>query len=87
MDTFSAADTLGIINHGNTIFIVCNSLKKNKWITYITLIVTILTKLFLDMLRYDHLRILITPNQIASIGLLVIVIAVYIYNFAKSLKV
>ena len=28
------------------IFIVCNSLKKNKWITYITLIVTILTKLF-----------------------------------------
>ena len=62
------------------IFIVCNSLKKNKWITYIT-------KLFLDMLRYDHLRILITPNQIASIGLLVIVIAVYIYNFAKSLKV
>ena len=69
------------------IFIVCNSLKKNKWITYITLIVTILTKLFLDMLRYDHLRILITPNQIASIVLLVIVIAVYIYNFAKSLKV
>ena len=61
--------------------------KKIKGITYITLIVTILTKLFLDMLRYDHLRILITPNQIASIGLLVIVIAVYIYNFAKSLKV
>ena len=69
------------------IFIICNSLKKIKGITYITLIVTILTKLFLDMLRYDHLRILITPNQIVSIVLLVIVIAVYIYNFAKSLKI
>ena len=34
MDTFSAADTLGIINHGNTIFIVCNSVDRTCKLTW-----------------------------------------------------
>lgn len=68
------------------IFFVCNRFKKSKNIIYITLITTVLAKLVLDIFRYEHLSIIITPNQYVSIALLIFILIIYIYNFTKSFK-
>ena len=68
------------------IFIICHKLKDKKDINYITLILVSIFKFLLDFLRYDHINILITKNQIFSIVLLLITIIVYIINRKKLVK-
>ena len=64
------------------VFFICNCFKKRKNIHYIVLIVVSVFKFLLDFLRYDHISILITKNQIFSIILLFIIFIVY---FTKKL--
>ena len=62
------------------IFFICHLLRKNKNINYIVLIFASIFKFLLDFLRYDHVNVLITKNQIFSIILLLITIVLYIKN-------
>ena len=68
------------------IFIICHKFKNNKYINYITLILVAVFKFLLDFLRYDHVNILITRNQIFSIILVVITIVIFILNKKKFVK-
>ena len=69
------------------IFLICHHFKNNKYINYIVLILVSVFKFILDFLRYDHVNILITRNQIFSIILLLITIIVFIkYNKKKTHK-
>ncbi len=54
------------------IFIYCNKNKEKENIVYITLYLTVIMKFLLDFLRYDHLTIPITTNQIFSIIILLV---------------
>lgn len=62
------------------VFIICHKLKNNKYIIYITLLLTSFVKFSLDFLRYDHLTKVITPNQIFSIILIIITIIMFLYE-------
>ncbi len=62
------------------VFFICHKYKDNKNINYIVLVLVAIIKFLLDFLRYDHVKVLITSNQIFSIILLVITIIVYIFN-------
>lgn len=69
-----------------SIFILCHNLKKNKNINYFVLIMVAFFKFLLDFLRYDHIDLLITKNQLFSIILLAITIIIYIVNSYKINK-
>lgn len=60
------------------IFIICNIFRNNKNINYISLILIVVLKFFLDFLRYDHVKILISRNQIFSIVVLIITLGLFI---------
>jgi len=62
------------------LFLILNKFKNNKYINYIVLIFVSIIKFLLDFLRYEHLNIFITRNQIFSILLLVIVLIVFVVN-------
>ena len=62
------------------IFIICNKLRNNKNIVYITIFISILLKFLLDFLRYDHINQILTINQIFSIILLIILAIVYVFR-------
>lgn len=62
------------------IFIIANKLRNNKNVIYITVLVSILMKFLLDFLRYEHIKRVLSVNQIFSIILLVVLIIVYIFN-------
>ncbi len=62
------------------LFLFCNKFKDKENIEYITLILTAILKFLLDFLRYDHLTISITTNQIFSIILIILTILIWIYN-------
>lgn len=62
------------------LFLILNKFKNNKYINYIVLILVSIIKFLLDFLRYEHINILITRNQIFSILLLVIVLIVFVIN-------
>lgn len=62
------------------VFVICNKLKNNKYIIYITLLLTSFVKFSLDFLRYDHIKKIITPNQIFSIILVIITIIIFVYQ-------
>ena len=62
------------------IFVICQFSNKNKNINYIVLILVSVVKFLLDFLRHDHMRVLITSNQIFSIILLVVTIVKYIMS-------
>lgn len=66
------------------LFIICYKLKDNKYINYIVLISVSILKFLLDFLRYEHIKILITRNQIFSIILLIVTIIVFIYYKKKN---
>ncbi len=68
------------------IFLICHKLRNNKNIAYITLILIAIVKASLDFLRYDHLTIKITTNQIFSIVLILITILIYEYQKMKITK-
>lgn len=65
------------------IFIICNKLRNNKNIIYITIFISTIAKFLLDFLRYEHINKLITANQIFSI---VIIIVLLIMVIIKKLK-
>lgn len=65
------------------IFIICNKLRNNKNIIYITIFISTIAKFLLDFLRYEHINKLITTNQIFS---LVIIIVLIIIVIIKKLK-
>lgn len=60
------------------LFLVLNKLKKKKNIIYTSLISVTVIKFLTDFLRFDHTKVIITPNQIFSIGLIIVVIIIYI---------
>lgn len=62
------------------LFLILNKFKNNKYINYIVLILVSIIKFLLDFLRYEHIDILITRNQIFSILLVVIVLLVFVIN-------
>lgn len=62
------------------LFLILNKFKNNKYINYIVLIFVSIIKFLLDFLRYEHLNIFITRNQIFSILLLVIVLMIFVIN-------
>ena len=66
------------------VFFICSRLKNNKNINYIVLILVSIIKFSLDFLRYDHIKISITSNQIFSIILLAVTIVVYLFNRLKK---
>lgn len=61
-------------------FFICHFISKNKNIDYIVLILVSFLKFMLDFLRYEHIDILITKNQIFSIMLLFATIIVYVFK-------
>lgn len=69
-----------------SIFIICLVIKNNKNINYIVLLLVSVFKFLLDFLRYDHINILITKNQIFSIILFLITIIVFILHKNKKLS-
>lgn len=66
------------------IFVLCNALRYNKNIVYITAIISAVTKFALDYLRYEHIGKILTTNQVLSIFLVAITVAVYVINKAKE---
>ena len=62
------AETIAFI----LIFIICNKLRNNKNIIYITAIISLIAKFLLDFLRYEHINKILTINQIFSIIILVV---------------
>ena len=62
------------------IFVICHHFRNKKIISYVVLILVSISKFSLDFLRYDHVKILITRNQIFSIILLLITIVSYFIN-------
>lgn len=68
------------------LFIICNKIKNNKNIVYITIILCSLFKFLLDFLRYDHVYKLITINQIFSLILFIGTIGLLVYNKIKYRK-
>ena len=68
------------------IFIVSNFFKSKKYIAYYSLIASIIIKFILDFLRYEHIKKVITFNQIVCIILFIITIIMIIVNKKISNK-
>ncbi len=66
------------------IFVICHFLRKKKSINYIVMVLVSIFKFSLDFLRYDHVDILITRNQVFSILLLIITIVAFILRKTKK---
>ena len=62
------------------IFIICNKNRNKENISYYTIIICSITKFLLDFFRYDHIKTLITKNQIFSIILISITIIIILYK-------
>lgn len=58
------------------IFIICNKLRNNKNIIYITVFISIISKFLLDFLRYEHINKILSINQIFSIILIVVIVLI-----------
>lgn len=66
-------------------FIICHFSKKNNSINYVVMVMVSIFKFLLDFLRYDHINILITRNQMFSILLLFITVIIYIVHNNKKI--
>lgn len=60
------------------IFLICNKLRNNKNIIYITALISTIAKFLLDFLRYEHLNKILTTNQIFSIIIVIVLIIIFI---------
>ena len=69
------------------IFFICEKNKDNKNINYIVLLLVSITKFILDFLRYDHINILITKNQIFSIIIFILTISLYLLKKIKKITI
>lgn len=65
------------------LFIICNKLKNNKNIIYLTILICSTAKFLLDYLRYDHITKFMTVNQMFSIVLIFVTIMMFVYNRKK----
>lgn len=68
------------------IFIICNKLRNNKNIIYITIFISTIAKFLLDFLRYEHINKLITANQIFSIIVIIVIIVLLIIKKLKKTR-
>ena len=66
------------------IFIICNTYRDKKNISYAVLLLIGIFKFSLDYLRYSHIGVILSPNQIFSIMLIIITLIVYIYRKKKN---
>lgn len=69
------------------IFFICNKYKDKKNINFITLLVVFIFKFLLDFLRYDHINLLLSRNQIVSILLIVILLVIKKTNIIDKILV
>jgi len=65
------------------IFVICNKYKEKEQIIWIAIIISSFCKFVLDFLRYEHIKVLITTNQIISIILIIISFIVLVLNKVK----
>jgi len=69
------------------IFMICHRLRENYNIIYIVFVLYVVFKFLLDFLRYDHVNVLLTVNQIFSIILFLVVVIFYCFSrIKKSVK-
>ena len=68
------------------LFIIVHIFKDKKYINYITLFLVSLFKFSLDFLRYDHVKEVITRNQIFSIIIMVTAIVLFIIEYKKKIR-
>ena len=66
------------------LFYVCNKNKNKKNITYITLLLTFIFKFILDFLRYEHIKIFLSRNQIVSILLIIFLLIINKTNYINK---
>ena len=66
------------------IFVFCHLLRNKRYISYIVLFLVNIFKFLLDFLRYEHLEVLITKNQIFSIILFITTLIIFLYNRFKN---
>lgn len=66
------------------VFFICHKLRKNKNVSYITLLLVSIIKFSLDFLRYEHINVLITKNQIFSIFLFICTLILMIRKNKKK---
>ena len=69
------------------LFIILLRFKDKKYINYITLFLVCLFKFLLDFLRYDHVKEIITRNQIFSIVVIVTAIVLFIIEYKKKTRI
>ena len=67
------------------IFIFCNKNRDKKYIIYITIIISALSKFLLDFLRYEHVNKIVSINQIFSIFIILCTIFIYFYKNKKAI--
>ena len=67
------------------IFIICHFNRNKKNIGYITLLVVTIFKFLLDFLRYEHIKIMLSKNQIFSLVLIFIILIVWIKDKIKKI--
>lgn len=60
------------------IFLICNKLRNNKNIIYITALISTIAKFLLDFLRYEHINKILTTNQIFSIIIVIVLTIIFI---------
>ncbi len=68
------------------LFIILNKYKHKKNIIPITIITSATTKMLLDFLRYEHIKKIISVNQIFSFFLIIVGIILWYINNKKIIK-
>ncbi|MEE3343390.1 MAG: prolipoprotein diacylglyceryl transferase family protein [Bacilli bacterium] len=68
------------------LFYICHKNRNKKNITYITLILVSIIKFLLDFLRYEHIKIFLSRNQIFSIFLIITIIIIRKYRLIDKIK-
>ena len=66
------------------VFISCVYIQKNKNVVAITIILSAFTKFVLDFLRFNHLKEIISQNQIISVMFMIIGIVILVKNNKKK---
>lgn len=67
------------------IFLICNKKKSNHNIIFITLMLVFVFKFILDFLRYEHLDIFLSRNQVVSLLLIILIIVVKKFNILNKI--
>lgn len=68
------------------IFFICHRLKDKKNISYTTIILVSIFKFLLDFLRYEHISIFLSKNQLFSLILLITTIIIFVVKKKEKIK-